>query len=189
MKKLVAGILVLLAGCTTTPVNVVKTEVIPIADSHYYPATDHVDVLFGELPESGSYQQLAYIQVTGGPDTRLTELVNRMKMKARMMGADAVVDLKTSSVLRNADDGGDSQSTASDDDNTGTAILAVGVVAAIVALVAAAGDDDSDKKGKRHHHHDDDDDYFSIGDSRDEDDRYSATVLKGIAIKYLAPAS
>ena len=85
-----------LLGCTYG--NTIYSEVTPIGNSHL--PTSDVEIYFGEYNGDYKYEQIAYIRVVGRKYSKTPELLEELKARAKSMGADAVINLKTSDTER-----------------------------------------------------------------------------------------
>jgi uncharacterized protein YbjQ (UPF0145 family) len=67
--------------------------------STYTPSAS-IDVFFGEYRGSQNLEQIAFIRALGAQYSRTPELLNKLKMKAKSLGADAIIEIKTSDTKR-----------------------------------------------------------------------------------------
>jgi len=61
-----------------------------------YPPSTRVDLVFEMVPPERKYEQLAYIEITGGPVADMSEMMDEMRARAGRIGADAVVAIRKS---------------------------------------------------------------------------------------------
>lgn len=59
-----------------------------------------IDVYFGEYRGSKKYEQIAFIRALGEEYSRTPELLEELKHKANSLGADAIIEIKTSDTQR-----------------------------------------------------------------------------------------
>ncbi|WP_144395472.1 hypothetical protein [Pleionea sediminis] len=85
-----------LSGCMVG--NKIDTEITPIGES--YSPTRKVDIYFGEFHEERKYEQIAFLRVRGKQRSRTPKLIERIKLKAQSLGADAVINLETTREIR-----------------------------------------------------------------------------------------
>ncbi|MBN1282719.1 MAG: hypothetical protein JXA24_02965 [Proteobacteria bacterium] len=102
----VAAIIIAGAACTSMSV---KTEVTKSADCMKAAGKSdpaRVEVFEGAAPDS-PFTELAVIKATGRRDVDQGELVKAMRERAARLGADAIIDVKFSELLKPGGAGGD----------------------------------------------------------------------------------
>ena len=67
--------------------------------STYIPS-ERVDVFFGEYRGDEKLEQIAFIRALGARYSRTPELLDKLKIKAKSLGADAIIEIKTSDTER-----------------------------------------------------------------------------------------
>ena len=65
-----------------------------------YIPSEKVDVFFGEYRGDEKLEQIAFIRALGAQYSRTPELLDKLKIKARSLGADAIIEIKTSDTER-----------------------------------------------------------------------------------------
>lgn len=65
-----------------------------------YTPSASVDIFFGEYRGSENIEQIAFIRALGAQYSRTPELLDKLKMKAKSLGADAIIEIKTSDTER-----------------------------------------------------------------------------------------
>jgi len=82
-KRLLIGLIALLfSACITTRVASLQTS-----------GTEHLEIYIATKPMK-KYTELAYIQADGGTFHTPKQLLNKLKKKAILEGADAIIDVK-----------------------------------------------------------------------------------------------
>lgn len=93
----VAFLAVLILGCTgysaVTDTTYSRAYV-------YRPHSGPVDIFFGDLRPQRAYVEIGLIDIVGGQYHSTSDLVRKMQSRARAMGADAVIAIKTSHTTR-----------------------------------------------------------------------------------------
>jgi len=92
----------LLTACTSG--GRIQSESISVG-SQYYPATSYVDVYFGSYNGDKKYEQISYLQVSGGKYSKTDELIKELRRKAKSIGADAIIDVRKGGTVRKEIDG------------------------------------------------------------------------------------
>jgi len=92
----------LLTACTTG--GIMQSESIPVGNKHYA-ATYHVDVYFGSYNGDKKYEQISYLQIKGGERSKTGELMKELRRKAKIVGADAIINVKKGSSVEKDIDG------------------------------------------------------------------------------------
>ncbi|WP_189390419.1 hypothetical protein, partial [Bacterioplanes sanyensis] len=86
-----------LTGCASYGYDV-ESEIINIGPS--YPPTEALELSFGEYDGAKTYQQLAFIRILGNERSDTAELVEELKREAKVLGADAVINIQTANKER-----------------------------------------------------------------------------------------
>lgn len=86
-----------ITGCTSG--GSTRSESIPVS-SQYYPKTNYVELIFGSYNGNKKYEQISFIEVTGGKNSKTDDLMNALRQKAKSVGADAVIDVRKGRIVR-----------------------------------------------------------------------------------------
>ncbi len=86
-----------LTGCASHGYDV-ESEIVTIGPS--YPPTETLELSFGEYDGAKKYQQLAFIRILGNERSDTAELVEELKREAKVIGADAVINIQTANKER-----------------------------------------------------------------------------------------
>jgi hypothetical protein len=102
----IIGILLLtsfvLSGCTSG--GSIRSENARIGNQYYSP-TNYVDVYFGRYSGGRAYEQISFIQVLGGERSKTDDLIKELRREAKSIGADAIIDVRKGSSMREEIDG------------------------------------------------------------------------------------
>ena len=93
---------VLMSGCTSG--GSIRSESIS-SSNQYYPATKYVELFFGSYNGNKKYEQISFIEVSGGRYSKTDELITELRRKAKSVGADAVIEVRKGRMVRKETDG------------------------------------------------------------------------------------
>ena len=92
----------LISGCTSG--GSTRSESIPVGNQ-YHPATKYVELFFGSYNGNKKYEQISFIEVSGGKNSKTEDLIKELRRKAKSVGADAVIDIRKGRGVRKETDG------------------------------------------------------------------------------------
>jgi hypothetical protein len=92
----------LISGCTSG--GSTRSESISVGNQ-YHPATKYVELFFGSYNGNKKYEQISFIEVSGGKYSKTDDLIKELRRKAKSVGADAVIDIRKGRMVRKEIDG------------------------------------------------------------------------------------